>query len=361
MKIFDKIFVNTIILFCFVFFAGEIKAQITFENVTNTGNFATGGVRNMPISVSHTISGITRVLYVGVSNYRIPATPGTSCAVPLPVTGSVTSVTFNGNTFERLTTQSTNLRAVVSANFCDSVEIFRLTNPPATTADVIVNQPTGGDYTVVGAISFFGVDQMTSPTGAIFPATGSNANPSVTVTTGVNDLVLDVLAADFNAGLANPLQTSRWNGRAFFSFTQDIGAGSTKSANGTSTTTNWTLNNAANWALGGISLKPLGTSASPVSIEGRINQSNGNPIPSSLVILKCLSTGEQFYTQSDGKGRFIFEDVEVGSSYNVQIFNFRYSFTPNTQTFSLTNSVENLNFVGNLIKKGIFLSDFLKR
>lgn len=358
MKFYKQVFLYAVFSLLLTAFAGTINAQVLFESATVNGNFATGGLRVVPITVSHTIPGITRILYVGVSNYRIPATFGTPCAAALPPTGSVTSVTFNGMAFERLTTQTTNLGAVVSPDFCNSVEIFRLKNPPATTDDVIVNQPTGGDYTVVGAISFFGVDQMTSANGAIVPNSGNSQFPNVTVGTAANDVVLDVLSLDFNSGIATPSQTLRWNGNNFFGFLSDIGAASTKSATGTSTMTNWTLGTAGNWALGGIRLQPLAASASLASIGGQVRRADGNALPSSLVILQNLNTGEQFYTHSDEKGRYIFEDQQVGVSYFVRVFNYKYDFTPNNQIFSLLDARGNVDFVGNIRRRNLSVSGY---
>lgn len=353
-----KIFTNkklfTIAVFSIILtvFTGITNAQITSENPVSTGNFMTGGARAAPLTVAHTVNGLNRILYVGVSNYRIPLVGGTPCGAALPPTGSVVSVTFNGVALERLTTQTTNLGAVVAPDFCSSVEIFRLTNPNTTanplTADVEVTQPTGGDYIVVGAVSFFGVDQTTPAAGAIVPASGSSQSPNVTVTTAANDAVLGVLAIDFNAGLATPSQTLLWEGNSFFGggFIADIGEGGTKAATGTSTTLNWMLSDSEDWALGGVRLQALGTTVAASNISGQIKTIAGRPIRGTSVTLQNLETGETLYRTSNNFGYYNFENLETGSLYQIRVSHGRYFFSPDSQIFQIYDSLTDFDFIG---------------
>ncbi len=344
-------------LLIFNVFAGIINAQITSENPVSTGNFMTGGARTAPLTVAHTVNGLNRILYVGVSNYRIPPIAGVPCGAALPATGSVVSVTYNGVTLERLTTQVTNLGAVIAPDFCSSVEIFRLRNPNATanplTADVEVTQPTGGDYTIVGAVSFFGVDQSTPAAGAIVPASGSSQSPNVSITTATNDAVLGVLAIDFNAGLATPSQTFLWEGNSFFGggFIADIGEGGTKAATGTSTTMNWMLSNSEDWALGGVRLQSLGTTVAASDISGQIKTIAGRPIAGTLVSLQNLETGEIVSVTSNIFGYYNFGNLETGSLYQIRVRHGRYTFLPDSQILQLDDSLTNFNFVGLQFRK----------
>ncbi len=336
------------VLFLFVS-VGQINA-ISVDTVTSTSDFTLAGARTAPVTVPHSISNAQEVLYVGVSNNRTttqnPLVGG--CPVALPVTGTVPpgGLSYGGRTdFERYTTPTTNLNAVVSPNFCTSVEIFRLKNPPTGANTLSVTVTGGGDYLVIGAISFTGVDSSTTTAGMLAPASGSDRFPTVTVPTPNNGLVLDVIAAEFVAGRTIPAQTLRWNGQPTFGALTDIGAGSTKAITGASTQTNWTLDNAANWALGGVAIKEV-VLASPASIGGRVGTKEGEPLKNVLITLRNLQTGEVFNATTNEKGVYYFEGLALTNLYQIKVFSNFYAFSPNNRILNLTESLEEINFYG---------------
>ena len=332
----------------FLLAAQNSRAAITVENFSSTANFAVGGVRPDAVTFSHTVSGAGRVLYIGVSTTRTEVVAPTTCA-PLS-TPIVTAISYNGKTtadFDRLTTPVTNLPTVFAPDNCSAVEILRLVNPPAGTANVSVTAAISGDYLVIGAVSLLGVDQTTSASGALLSASGTNNAPTITVPTAAGNTVLDTVAAEFNAGRTIPdaAQTELWRG--MFSGLVDTGGGSSKTATAASTTTSWTLDSPGNWVLGATVLKPSGTTASPAAIGGRVARGDGDaPIAGARVTLIDFSTGETRVTTTDENGRYFFENLELSKIYQVKVTHERFSFRADEQTFNLFQSLENINFNG---------------
>lgn len=377
MKIYFKLLRVLLTLILLNAFSVFIQAQITVDNSSSVANFTTGGVRTNPVTFNHTITNNGEVLYVAVSNnitlVPIPTTGG--CATQLPPTGTVPTVAgvpsisytvgmTTQMTFERYTTNdAVPLNAIVSPNGCTSVEVFRLINPTVGTGTISVDVPVGGDYLVIGAVSFNAVNQSTPTAGALIASRGTSAAPSVSVPTSPNDFVLDALATEFvsQSSIVNPAsigQIEQYSGN--FGGFNDVGAGSTKAAGAAgSTMTLWQLGNSGSWALGGVRIEQVST-GSPVSIGGQIRRNNNIPLPSSLVVLQNLNTGEQFYTQSDEKGRYLFEDLEVGNTYDVRVYNYKYDFAPNSQVLNLLDTREDIDFVGSIRRRNLTVGEFSK-
>jgi hypothetical protein len=325
------------------------NAAVTVDATSNTADFTLGGVRSNPITFQHTIAGAGEVLYVGVSNNRTLTTTPTQfgCATTLPPTGTVTAISYGGRTdFERFTTQTTNLNAVLSPNGCASVEVFRLKNPPTGTNTLSVTIPTGGDYVVIGAISFIGADSSTAAQGALVPAAGSSANPTVVVSTPTNGLVLDTIAAEYNSLdiIPDSSQTRRWRDSSdptpppvFY-----VGAGSTEAAvAGSSVTMSWTLNQAGNWALGGVFVKESVSSAA-IFVGGRVTMKNGRGVARAQITM-TNSSGETRTATTNPFGYFYFENVPAGDVYVFSINSKRFFFTP--QPVFIGEERGDLNFV----------------
>lgn len=347
-----------ILIFVLALFApvAEIYA-ISFDNATNFADFTLGGARGAPITFQHSTGMAANALYVGVSNNRTTGTAPVvgGCPVPLPATGTVTAISYGGRTdFEPLTRSDINaLDTVVSANGCASVEIFRLKTPPTGNNTLSVTVPAGGDYLVIGVISFSAVDLSTSPTGALYPATGNDASPTVTVPTASNGIVVDTIAAEFSGlditinPLTNPNQSRRWRQNAdpsppppFY-----VGAGSTKPAVFTpSVVMNWQLNSPVNWAMGGILVKDI-TTASPASIGGQVKSKDGEPLANVLITLENLQTSEKFQTKTDEKGFYSIENLTLVNLYQIRAYNNFHNFSPNDRLISLTESLEGVDFV----------------
>ncbi|HSK70946.1 MAG TPA: hypothetical protein VK892_04575, partial [Pyrinomonadaceae bacterium] len=193
-----------VLLFGLLFFVFNINAAVTVDNTTSNGAFNAAGVAGL--TWSHQVgNGDGKALFVGVS------TSTTTLPIGVP-TDRVASVTFNGVPLTRVGT-------VVSSDFLNTTEIFRLVNPQNGNHPVVVTLaavPVVGNpfvnYVVGGAISLHGVNQAT-PNGSFFSSTGNSNMPTVIVTDSVSgDLVLDTLAVSPNALFVapDPNQTERW-------------------------------------------------------------------------------------------------------------------------------------------------------
>lgn len=339
------------VLAVFLGATGILNAQVVYRNATGGGNFVALGSRITTLTFAHEILSDTNVLYVGVSNFRSGTLSGTPCGL---VAGALTTtVEWDSDTAPAQPMTRINSSggspAVLSPDTCSTVEVFRLVSPASGTGTININQPQGGDYAYSGAISFGGVDTSSGTT--YTAASGSSSNPLVTVGSNNNDLIFDVLAADFNAFTAEPVspqQTERWDGASTFGSLRSIGAGSTRNGVSPLTEMSWTLGGSDDWALAGIRLAPAAGTGSSSAIGGQIRRVDGEPLPDTLVILENLQSGEQTYLQTDAKGRYVFEELELRQTYRVSVYNFKYRFSPSERIVSLLDSIDDLDFSGSI-------------
>ena len=83
------------------------------------------------------------------------------------------------------------------------VEVYSLTAPPLGSHDVVVTIADGeSDKVTIGSISYNGVDQSI-PIDGISSREGYGANPSITISSEVGDLVQDAMA-NLADGSVNP-------------------------------------------------------------------------------------------------------------------------------------------------------------
>jgi hypothetical protein len=297
-------------VFYVLLFAFHVQAAVTIDNTSSKGAFNAAGVLQM--TWSHTVgSGASRALYVSVS---------TRALFPFPSVRAG-QVSYGG---QPLTAVGT----VFSPNSVNAVEMFRMINPPTGTANIIVNFIAVSDYALGGSVSFTGVSQ-TTPNGAFFSASGTNAAPVVLVTDSVaGDLVFDTLAvspsAVFVAAGAN--QTERWDGQGFFGNAFDIGAGSTEPA-AAMTTMSWITSNPDNWALGAVAVKQFVITAASVSVSGRLTTPNGRAVSNARVTMTGADGAPRSAVTSPF-GYYRFEGVTVGETYIFTVESKQFSFAP---------------------------------
>lgn len=172
-------------------------------------------------SFSHTCTGANLVLYVLIAQRY-----GTS---------GVTAVTYNS------------VAMTLLSDYDDANEthtfVYRLV-APATGANTVGITQTDSRSLGYTAISCTGVDQV-NPEGTIVQATGGGTAVSATVSSAVNDLVLDVLAwyrpvaetATVGAGQTQRQNTSHTT----------VGAASSTEAGAASVAMTWTMSAAADW------------------------------------------------------------------------------------------------------------------
>lgn len=183
------------------------------------------------VTFAHTCSGLNRVLIVGISQ-------GSNT--------SVTSVTYAGTAMTSLGVPANNgNKAVVSMYYLAA---------PATGANNVVVTWTGNVNAIVGSVSFTGVDQ-TTPVGTFAKATGTSTAPSVNVTSGNGQLVVDTVAVETNVALAvGAGQAQQWNA----SIAGQVQGGGSTELGAATVTMSWSFP-APNkrWAIGGVAVKPV--------------------------------------------------------------------------------------------------------
>lgn len=188
------------------------------------------------VSYSHTCSGSDRLLIVGV------AWRGTQ---------TVSSVTYNG-------VAMTQVAAHAAGGNNTRVKQYYLINP-ASGANTVSVTMSGATNLVVGSISFNGAHQ-TTPLGTQATATGTSGNPSVSVSSASDEIVVDSLSYDRASSLTvGAGQTQRYN-RDDNGGGDLWGAGSTE-AGAASVTMSWTAGASEGWAIAGVSVKPSGGAA----------------------------------------------------------------------------------------------------
>lgn len=212
-------------------------AAITVDNATSTTSSGAS------VSFSHTVgAGSNRILIVGMSidqNTTVNAISG---------------VSYGGTALTRIGDTAGTTNTV-------RISLWRLINPASGSANVVVSSNVTNKDIVVGAISYFGVNQ-TTPLGSFASAIAGSGSPTVNVSSATNDLVIDVVAVG-GALLGNSIsvgagQTQRYNvSTAGILGGGIIGAGSGE-AGAATTTMSWAQNGLLNgpWAIGAVPLKP---------------------------------------------------------------------------------------------------------
>ena len=229
-----------------------------------------GDTRPATLTISHTTgSGTDRLMLVGISFVN-------------DQTETVTSVTYDG----------VPLTKVGERNSSDDarVEIWYLTSPPSGTYNVVITFSAPlGRAAVAGVMTFTGVNQST-PLGTFASASlqcsAPCADPSVNVTSAVNELVFDTVACETCTTLTvGAGQTQRWNLAPLDGPRPSPGAGSTESGAAT-VTMSWTMGTDDHWAIGAVPIKPSG--ASPPAVD---NTSSGRTPPRTSLTISHATTG----------------------------------------------------------------------
>ncbi len=311
-----------------VLFTFQASAAVTVDSASQNGASDTIiGISSL--AWPHTIgAGSSRALFVGVS---------TSATLLPPSAGSrVSGITYNGQNLTAIGTQ-------VSPDLRNAVHIYRLINPPAGTANIIVSLTPGTtNYAVGGAVSFFGVSPIT-PNAAFASAGGNNTSPNISVTgSAAGDVVLDILGTAPNATFVSPAagQAEQWNGRVFFSGSFDVGAGSVRSGL-SPVPMSWTMTIAENWAQGGIAVKAVPTTAASVSVGGRVATGSGQGIRGARVTLTGPG-GEMRVLLTNPFGYYRFDDVRAGETYVISVSAKCCQFSPRVLT--ITEELGDLDF-----------------
>lgn len=212
------------------------------DSVSTTSSSGPG-----PFTWSHTCAGSDRLLLLFVAHYHSSNT--------------ISSASYNGVSM----TPVINGAAVNGSGYLCFITVFYLI-APATGSNTVSVTPSGSLFDFgASAISLFDVHQ-TIPLGTAVNAIGSNATPSVTVSSAADELVVDGLVI-MNSGTLSvgSGQTQRWNtptANAFIRY-----AGSTESG-ADSTTMSWSNSSSQTWAIVAVPIKPTGGGSGGPNITG---------------------------------------------------------------------------------------------
>jgi hypothetical protein len=218
-------------------------------------------------NVQSTYGTVALPFQVTLSNFVVGS--GTNKALIVAVessTGTVSGITYGGVA----------LTQVISKSNIVETEFWILKNPSSGTADIVVTM-SGASTVVVGAYSFFGVDQ-TNPIPTTITNSSTTNNPSTTIiNNNAYSWLLDSVTIA-STSLSNPTQTSQWNVQI-----ASVVSGASSSAAiispNTSTTFGWISGTVGHWAQIAIEVK-----------SSQIMQS----LSDSMTILDTISTSSSF-------------------------------------------------------------------
>jgi len=136
--------------------------------------------------------------------------------------------------------------------------LWYLVNPPTGLANVVATFPSSGQSIVLGVTSWSKVDQ-TAPLGTPGTASGViGTNPSVSVPSGPNEVVVDVMQSHTVDAVAGPGQTQRFNLNVGGAGTlRGTGSSEPGPAGAGNVTMTWTNSPLTYWAIVGVSIKPV--------------------------------------------------------------------------------------------------------
>lgn len=314
----------------------KVSAQVSVDNSSSGGTSDTI-LGFSSLSWTHTVNSCSNcALYVGVSTY-------TQVNV---ATARVQSVTYGAQNLTSVGTRVSPFPAFPQSGN-SSVELYRLVAPASGTATVTVTFSFPVNYAVGGANSFNGVSQ-TTPNSPFASSAGNSDTANVAAADSVvGDLVLDLIGTTPNAVNVAPLfgQTERYNGREFFNFAFDVGAGSTKAPTSAGATpTGWLLTSGTVWALGAVTVKQLVNTAAGASVSGRVQTFDEESIVAAYIHLENLETGAEYKALTDAKGKYSFENLPSAQLYRVSVTHPKHRFAVSEYVFMLSQALENQDF-----------------
>lgn len=95
----------------------------------------------------------------------------------------------------------------------------------------------------------------------------------------------------------------------------------------------------------------LAPTAALVPVGGQVRYSGGGVIKGVIVTLLNTSSGQTFTAVTNGRGRYVFENIAVGEVYIVTPQKKGFTFNPNSEVFSLTGARTDVNFTGTMTVK----------
>ncbi len=83
------------------------------------------------------------------------------------------------------------------------------------------------------------------------------------------------------------------------------------------------------------------------SVSGRVLFQVGKPFGKVNITLVDTTAGVTYRIKTNGNGEFFFPNIPIGNEISVSVSRLGFSFTPPTQFFTHTGTLENVNFTGN--------------
>ena len=200
---------------------GFAVITVTYDNKSSSSNTSVSS-----LTWSHTTgTGSDRILIVGVAVQGV----------------NINSVTYNGTNLTRLATKTNTVK----------VEMWYLVAPTNGAHNVVVTLSGNCGLSGVtgGAQSFYNVDP-TTPFGTTGTASGNRSTASATVSSAVNEIVVDAVATSFFGLTIGGGQTLGFNQAPFIS-----GAGS-RATGAASVTMDWSIALSDDWATIAVPIKP---------------------------------------------------------------------------------------------------------
>ena len=255
--------------------SGSVAVDASSSGTTSSG------ATSITIS-AYTVAGSDRFMLVGVSIMNAAEDEPTD-----PPGEAVSSIKWNG----------TDLTIVGSRiNSDDSrIEIWKLVAPATGTGNVVITFNRAiTQEAVAGVVTFTGVDQ-TNPLGTFASSEGDDTTvATLNIPSASGETVFAVICSEYEPLTASSGQTEHWN--EFFGSTG--AAGGTAVAASSTATMSWSLDpgTSNHWAIGGVSIKPSGSSGSTVCSAG-----DGN-IVFDNVSTDVSSDNPQTFTHTIGGG-----------------------------------------------------------
>ncbi len=299
-----KIILRILPLISLLYGAGTLHAQVTFDAASNATPATASAANPVLVQWNHTV-GLSKKPYLVVS----VAIDRSGSANPA-VTGVIWGNEAGGPTQNMVLLGAINNGSVVRS------ELWGLSNPTPGTHQIQVSVSNTGAATiavVAGAKSFFNVFQTAAASTAV-TAIGTSLTPSVAVTNGAFDYVVDSVAYNGNSALTpGGSQTNAYNvPNAAPAFS---GAGSTRTG-ANNVTMSWTATGAAQaWATVAVALK----SATPQIVFDRTSNNTFSGNTNGF-------TGSWNHTVTNAANRILVVGVSLDRSgnANVQVSGVRY-------------------------------------
>lgn len=192
-------------------------------------------------------------------------TRGAVCANPVAVIrvtsqdgtpGTLNSVTYNGGSASLAPSTTHKKLHVTDTNVSRSLWIYK--NPPSGGSTVQANFSENMNAVIIDTSTYCDVDQ-TTPTGTGVEAEGIGTGPTVNVSSGATELVVDIVGVDTGTDTTLTVGSSQ-NERANLNSASNHRHGGSDETGAATTTMSWTLGATRYWGTTAVALKPAAAS-----------------------------------------------------------------------------------------------------